>query len=179
MDGELGPAMYALPNNRMRAFVEATFDHPGANPTEWARVAGYAGTDNGGIRVQAHRLWHDARIQAAIFEEASRRFRGLAPFALDVMVQVAANPQANDAARIKAAQVLLDRGGFHGVTEQKITHKVLTDDREKLARLAILANKLGIDPSKLVGQRAAAQIEAPREAVDAEFKEVINIEDYV
>ena len=171
-EGQYGPKMEAL-TDMMRAFVEATFAFPGKNPTEWARQAGYAEGD--GLRVTAHRLWHDRRIQDAILEEAKRRYTGLVPLAQDRVVKVLLDPSSSGGEVLKAAQMINDRGGLHAVTEQHVTHTHIADDREKLARLEVIARKLNMPLDKLVGRSVAL----PRPAVDAEFAEVYNLEDLI
>lgn len=175
--GEYGPKMLQL-TKLQRRFVEASFLYPGKNPTEWARKAGYADSGNhahAGIRVQAHILWHDRRIQEAIREEAEKRLTGLLPLANQVHLEEMLNPQNSGSERLKAVQMLYDRTGLHSHTEQKVTHHHIMDDKEKIARLEALARKLGVPSEKLIGRTLALK----RPAVDAEFTEIVDVEDFV
>lgn len=152
-DSDLGPAMLAL-NMRQRLFVIAMLDSgSSASQTNSARLAGYA--DEGvGIRVRGHRLAHSPKVQAAILEEASKRLQAGTLVASGVLLEIASNPKARDADRLKAAAMILDRGGLGAVSEQRIsvTH---TDNRaEKLLRVVELARLTGQDPRALLGSMA-------------------------
>jgi phage terminase small subunit len=88
---EHGPAMRGL-TERQRNFVMAALADPEGNPTDWARLSGY--TDNGktGIRVLAHRLMRDPRIEAAIVEIARSHFTtGGAALAANNLLRIARN----------------------------------------------------------------------------------------
>jgi phage terminase small subunit len=159
----LGSRMRAL-NERQRRFVEALFGGGHANHTQAALIAGYTG-DNETVRVTAHRLAHDDKIRAAILEEAQRRMDSSGALVASVLIEIASDPTHKD--RLKAALALADRIGLHARTEHKITveHQ---DDKGKIELIKHLADKLGIDPGKLLGRAA--------EPVDVEFSEVMDIE---
>src|SRR5262245_53088381 len=73
-DAELGQAMLAL-NERQRKFVRAVIDlgRGGVvDNTKAAEIAGYSTNSRGALRVTAHTLAHDARIQAAVLEESRK-----------------------------------------------------------------------------------------------------------
>lgn len=74
-DIELGPAMRAC-SEMERKFVWAyvTGDE---NATDAARAAGYVDSNNGSIRVTAHRLMHRDRVLAAMEEVGRQSFRGM------------------------------------------------------------------------------------------------------
>jgi hypothetical protein len=65
------------------------------------------------------------------------------------------NTQSTGAERLKAAQLILDRGGFHGVTEHKSTVTHLGDDQDQMKRIAAMAAALGISAEALLGRRLA------------------------
>ncbi len=116
-DTQLGPAMAAL-NERQRQFVYAMFE-PGRNYSDAARAAGY--TDEGGIRVQAHRLAHNPKVQAAMREEAENLIGGVLPLAHASMVDILKNPAHQDHAKmIKHAQAL---AGITPTQRVEVHHK--------------------------------------------------------
>ena len=48
-------------------------------------------------------------------EAAARRIRELIPTALDTLAEVMTDPEASEASRVRAADSILDRGGFKAV----------------------------------------------------------------
>lgn len=161
-DGKLGPAMRAL-NDRQRAFVRALFDQGWKiSYTRAAKAAGYAdGGSLGGLRVQAHRLAHDEAVVAAVQEEGRRRLElGTIAAAGRVLAEVG-NKDANIA--LKAAGMLMDRGGLHAMSEHRsvVEHRS-SDDAEVLKRVVAKARQLGLDPQALLGRQGIV--------VDADFE---------
>lgn len=116
----LGPAMAAL-SAQQRAFVVAMFDM-GATYADAARKAGYA--DTGGIRVQAHRLAHNEKVQAAFREEAERRATGLLPIAHTMMAQIVANPSHPD--HFKAIRHSQALAGVSPTQKHEVIHRTDT-----------------------------------------------------
>ncbi len=117
----LGPAMAAL-NPRQRAFVVAMFDL-GADATyaDAARRAGYPDDGGTSIRVQAHRLAHSDRVQAAFREEAEKMAAGLLPLAHKMMADIARNPAHPDHFKaVKHAQAL---AGVSPTQKHEVVHK--------------------------------------------------------
>jgi hypothetical protein len=68
---EYGHAMAAL-SERQRKFVMALINYPGIRKNKAAELAGYQNSP-GGMRVVAHHLTHNLKIQAALREEAGKR----------------------------------------------------------------------------------------------------------
>lgn len=121
---EFGPAMLAL-TPMMRGFVLALLDQRGRRSnTAAARKAGYLNTE-GGMRVTGHRLSHDARVIAALHEEAGKRLETAAHIAASVVVDVMTNKDALNKDRLKAAGMLLDRTGF-GASQTINVNKTVT-----------------------------------------------------
>lgn len=170
---KLGEAMQALPNDKWRraviAYIEGgggTLGRADKGYTTALRAAGFRGTA-GSLRVSAHRFFQDARVQAALQEEARRRLVTLLPSALRAHEQIMADPSHKD--RLQAARSVMDRGGLHVVTEEKKTLEITFGPAER-ARAVMLARRLNIPLDQLVGVRAAKQI-AAQPAQDAEFEE--------
>lgn len=174
-EGVLGPAMRALPTDRMRAFVIALHEHALAGEESRVRAAesaGYRGTPNG-LAVTAYRLTHDEKVQAAIIEEGRRRMGSLVPLAMVRMKEVLLSGSKKE--WMKAADMLFDRVGLPRTTQHEVTTERKYSDEEKIARIVFIAEKLGLDPKTLLGNKApAAKVLNQPDAVDAEFEEVFD-----
>lgn len=159
-DTDMGPAMAAL-RPRQRAFVIAMLETGEDNHTRCAMMAGYGGTESS-IRVQAFRLAHDEKIQAAIVEQAGRRMKTGAIMATGTLLSIAKNPVHKD--QLKAAVEILNRSGLHAITETKHTVEHTINDKAMVAKVVELAKGLNIDPKVLLGQYGVV--------LDAEFTEI-------
>lgn len=160
--GEYGPAMAAL-SPLMRGFVLALIENPTAPRHEAARAAGYSPVSNLSLRVTAHRLMHDDRVIAAISEETGRKLRSSTLIASSFLERMMLDEGVSMKERAKVAVAILDRTGF-GAAQTINVNKTVTDRSGKavMARLQELANKHGLDATKLLGPAV----------VDAEFSEV-------
>lgn len=148
----LGPAMLAL-NERQRLLIKAVVDYPAMTHCDAARYAGYGGEKaaaNPDVMKQcAFQALSSEKMIAALQEEISRRFRSQgAIVGLNVMLEIAADPTHKD--RLRAADMLASRAGFHSVQEHRVTHTDQTGEEmvEKIRRLAVV---LGVDPARLLG----------------------------
>ena len=103
------------------------------------------------------RQLRNERVLAALREEVDKRFRSDTVIARGVLLEIALDPQHPAVARLKAATALLDRGGFHSMSEQRITvdHRDMTGDA-MIERIKALAVELGVDATKLLGSNATA-----------------------
>jgi phage terminase small subunit len=149
-DAKLGPAMAAL-TDKQRQFVLALIQ-TGCSQSKAAELAGYAGGPDT-WKAMGWRLAHDARVQAAIHEEAQKLIRTTAVMAIGVIEGLASNTKVKPEVRLKAATELLNRSGLHAQTEHKVTVDRQMDDRELVRRIASLAREQGLDPFKLLGSR--------------------------
>jgi phage terminase small subunit len=147
-DENLGPAMRAL-NPKQRAFVRAYIDYPLVTATQAARMAGYSDASEA-CKVKAHNNLHSPRVIAALNEELDRRFRVDAVIGRKVLIEIATNPDHPQ--RLKAAEALLNRGGFHTMSEQRIRveHTDMSGEA-MIERITKLALQLGMDPQQLLG----------------------------
>ena len=150
-------------NERQRAFVVAMLDRGGRDNTAAAREAGYGGESTTGIKVTAFRLAHDPMIQDAIREEAEKRLKAGAIMAVNTLLDIADDATTEKKDRLKAIEMIMNRTGLHATSEHKVnvTHSDPTRD-EMVKRITLLAQKNGLDPSKLLGGPTT----------DAEFTEV-------
>ena len=154
-DSDLGPAMRQL-TEKQRKFVQIYVEQPMRNGASTAAAAGYStgGKSGVGVRFEAYRLLRTERVLAAIREELDKRFRSDAVIGRSVLMEIALDKEHPQ--RLKAATALLDRGGFHSMSEQRISveHHNLTGDA-MIERIKALALELGMDATKLIGSNAA------------------------
>jgi phage terminase small subunit len=170
-DYKLGRAMLAL-NDRQRAFVVALLETGGANYTKAAMMAGYGtpSSSSASMNVIASRLAHDDRIQAAMLEEAQKRLGANTILCTSTLVNIINGelPGCTVKDRTKAIEILLNRTGLHALSEHKVKVEHSTvDDEEALRKIAFLAKRVGIDPSKLLGMGVATPA-----VIEGEFVEV-------
>lgn len=146
----LGDAMLSITENQ-RGFVVAMLETGGSNPTRAAAMAGFGGTDMS-TRQAAHRLMHNPAVLAAFREEADRRLRSGAILGASVMVEIASDAKHKD--RFKAADRLLASAGLMVEQTHRVIHEDNRSDTEIERAVAIMAQKFGIDPKKLLGHSA-------------------------
>lgn len=161
---DLGPAMRAL-TDRQRRFVVAFF-HTGRRELA-AHIAGYAG-DLGTnlLGVSAYSVWHQPKVQAAIKEFGeSSILGGLVPMAFSALEDALTRGDMKE--KTKAAQIVMDRTGFHAKSEQIVR----TPDKsriEQIKEIVRLCKEQGMDPRKLIGGAV--------DFIDADFTEVDKLE---
>ncbi len=167
---ELGPAMAEL-NERQREFVRkwVALGYQGeVDATEAAREAGYAKGSYGALRVAGHRLSHDPKVQAAILEVCRKEaVLAAAAVALPATISIALNKDFSPKDRLRACEMLFNRGGMPAMSEQKITVEHRADGSQLKAFAAQLALELGVSREKLLGWDGVT-IEAKAEEVSRE-----------
>lgn len=172
---DFGPAMRKLSTELQRKYVLIRVMQGKSNFAKAAELAGYSAVSEGSLRVTAHRLEHDPKIQAAIHEESLRQARHNLGSALvrasERVIDVMENPQNKAADTLKAASIIMDRMGLHQVTEHRSTVEHIGDSPETIERVRRLAATLGLDPEKLLGSRLNKQKPV---ITDAEFVEVLD-----
>src|SRR6185437_12437438 len=163
---EYGPAMQAL-SPMMRAFVLAVLDQRRRNNTAAARKAGYTNSEVG-FRVTGHRLAHDARVIAALHEEAGKRMETAAHIAAGVVVDVMTSPDAENKDRLKAAGMILDRTGYGASKTINVNKTVVRkmDLPAAAAKIAEFRQKFPEHFARIVGG------DAPAAVIEGEFTEV-------
>src|SRR5580704_4917942 len=150
-DDRLGPAMLAL-NPRMRAFVIGKVQG-GLDDTAAARAAGYADD-----RKQPWRLAHHEGVQAAILEEGRKLMRAHGPKSILTLVEIRDDKLRDAKDRIKCAIELLNRSGFHVVSEHHQHEHHHLSEAETDRRILALAAELGLPP-----EQARLMLVAPAE----------------
>lgn len=168
-DADLGPAMKAL-SPMQRAFVYATVEC-GGNATNAAEAAGYcANTAPEDRRTNltsiGSQLMRNPRVAAALVEEAQKRLLTGSFLAVEKLLQLVTEGNSQSI-QLRAAQALMDRTGMGPKSEHKVIVEHTRTDKEIVARITEISQRLGIDPQKLLGTRAPAQ-----EPIDAEFEEL-------
>jgi len=145
---EFGPAMSAL-TEPQRSFVLHYCDSGGINAAEAARRAGY-GNDTKSQAVTASRMLRLPRILAALREVADHRLKAGAIMAASAIVEIAGDAMHRD--RFKAATELLNRAGLvvEGVSRVIVEDHRTPEEIER--RIRDLAERLGIDANKMLGQ---------------------------
>lgn len=159
--------MLAL-NEARRRFAIAAVMYPLAKDWQIAKAAGYSSRSHGALRVQAHALFHDEKVLAAIRECADKEIRGSAMLGIATMKKIVRNDQHKD--QLKAAQTLVGLAGF--TIDQNINVNQTVRDESGAAIMAdikALAEKLGVPLTRLLEHKAS---EPARPVVDAEFTEV-------
>jgi phage terminase small subunit len=160
-DANTGPALAAL-NERQQLFVRALVE-TGCSNTRAAEMAGFSG-DRATLKATGWRLAHDARVQVAIHEQASRLIRSSAIMAVHVLEELASGSYYEPRVRLKAATELLSRSGLSAITEHHVQVEHTVNEAQQVASIRRLADQLGLDPAKLLGNVGYV--------VDAEFVEV-------
>lgn len=160
-DVKWGPAMAAL-TPKMRAFVTALLEDGTANATRAAAAAGYSPGNQEALRVTGHRLAHDSRVQAALQEEAGKRLGAGVVAAVNVVLEIAADPTNSANERLKAASMILNRAGLHEKTEHKVVvEQATTTLAEVIADIRAMALVIKADPRVMLEQAGIV--------IDAEF----------
>jgi hypothetical protein len=172
-EGELGPAMLALPTDRMRAWVDAVV-RLGAGHKVAAKIAGYSG-NAATLAVCGHRLAHDERVIAALAELARKMVRAATIASVRYLAGLVENEDADHRDRVKAAQLILDRGGLPAHTEHKLTIEDSRTDQQKIDELRAFAQRLRIDERTVLGEAgypADGLLPPPADVIDATFETV-------
>lgn len=191
---EFGPKMRLL-SVRHRAFVTSYVKHGVASQA--AREAGYQSgpasfVPNGrgkgaGLRNQASKLLDRKDVSDAIVEESTRRLASQLPVNL-ALVQKIADGSAGNAdhpirhnVRMKALELMIDRGGLGPKLQVEHTGEIVVSVRERWERIARMAAARGEDPQALLANlpeaervaiTSAIQLEIAGPVVEAEFQEV-------
>lgn len=139
----LGPAMAAL-TPLQRSYVTAKV-FLGLEDSNAARAAGYAESVAGHM---AHEIARREDVQAAILEEGRKLMRTQGPKSILALVEIRDDKTAKGADRIKAAIELLNRSGFHAVSETHQHTHVHMSEAEQDRRILALCADLGMSPDE-------------------------------
>lgn len=140
---DLGPAMQALTPMR-RNFVVAKV-YFGLSDAEGARAAGYAESVAGHM---AHEISHREDVQAAILEVGKGLLRSEGARSILTMVKIRDDDTVRPDVRLRAAEMIANRSGFHVTTEHhEHVHQHL-NEAEQDKRILALAAELGFSPDE-------------------------------
>lgn len=140
-EASLGPAMLAL-TSKQRQFVLAKV-FLGLNDMQAARFAGYAD-----VNAHAYHVAHREDVQAAILEEGRKLMRTQGPASIHTLVAIRDDAEQAGRDRLKAAVELLNRAGFHAISEHhEHSHQHLTEGQMD-KRILALAAELGMAPEE-------------------------------
>lgn len=143
-EDHMGPAMRRL-NERQRRFVCALSVFGGDQSRAYA-FAGYQNSTDAARRVNASRLANSDDIKEAIKEEAWRRLDYSSILAISTMVELASPSNPDRAVRLKAADMLSKRTGFHEKSEMIVTHQDNRTAKELIDFIQSTAARLGVTP---------------------------------
>jgi hypothetical protein len=163
-ESELGQKMLAL-TSKQRAFVLELRHGPAGYGSEIraARAAGYRGND-ASMKVTAHNVLHNPKVQAALVEVGGKIIRAQAFQSIRNTMEIANNLEHRDC--LKANLALMDRGGFavethHTVTVERPQMLIVTE--HVLERIRALTEKLGLAPPAVKQIEAVATVVADTE----------------
>jgi len=169
---QLGPAMRALVP-RQQAFVDCYLNHGIA--TRAYLEAGYSG-DQKYIKQEAYRLLHQDNVQAALQEQCRKRIVTTGPMTIGALEEIANPDNAGSYAakdRLRAIELLMNRGGLHATSEHKVTVEHKPDAAMLLKRLEAVGKTYGLDVSPLMAKFGGALLTGPTQDVeDAEFEDL-------
>lgn len=145
-EASLGPAMQALTAGQ-RAFVHGKV-HLGLTNAEAAKLAGYSSRSPHALEVASSQLAHNPKVQDAILEEGRKLMRVEGARSIRTLVTIRDDPEAENKDRIRSAVELLNRSGFHAVTESHHHEHVHLSEAEKDRRILALCAELGLSPEE-------------------------------
>jgi hypothetical protein len=138
---DLGPAMSAL-TPLERGFVIAKVYY-GLDNSNACRAAGYAestATD------RAYEISHREDVQAAILEVGKALLRGEGARSILTMVKIRDDERVRPDVRLRAAEMIANRSGFHVSTEHHEHFHHHVSEAEMDRRILALAAELGMSP---------------------------------
>lgn len=169
-------------NERQQNFVLALVQFgsgPGAR-AKCAASAGYAGTDNY-LRVQAHRLFHNKAVQAALTEVTDAHLGSFKLFAIQGIASMADSAR-DESVKLRAFLALADRTGYSAVQRIDVKHEDVNKTNDQILdgmvavvvkNPALLANIPEPRRSQVEAKIALLQKPDPvTDAVDVEFTTV-------
>lgn len=157
-DAAHGPAMKAL-TERQQKFVIALLDNGGRNLSRAAADAGYSVTGNS-AGTAGYNLAHHPKVQEALLEVSKARLRTYGLQASSFLAECIDNDGLSAKDRMRAALAIMDRTGLNAMTEHKTTIEHSVDPDALTERIRLLADKLNLDPTKLLGKPSAPILDA-------------------
>jgi phage terminase small subunit len=165
---EMGPCMRECTEMERRFIYALTIC--GGKAVDAALAAGYGAKSQtreqreDAARQAAYALMGRERVLNALNEEAKKRLRSGALIAADRLLELIHDPTLSKKDLARVTFELLDRAGLVVQQKVEVTHKT-EKEQHVVDEITKLAKGLGLDPTRLLGQRAEM-------IVDAEFTEV-------
>jgi hypothetical protein len=125
-----------------RAFV-MTKVHGGLDDVNAARAAGYTQAAKHAYRIARH-----PGVQDALLEEGRKLMRAQGPASILALVEIRDDKTVRPDTRVKAAVELLNRSGFHAVSEHHDHQHVHVSEAEQDRRILALCAELGMSPDQ-------------------------------
>lgn len=119
-------------NEKKKAFLDGFIETGSA--TKAARAAGYNNPAQRGMQLRDE-------LADEIRKRVHRRIDALAPMCLGVLVEIASDPESQQAVRVKAVESLLSRAGYDAT--QKIEQTNINDTRTDAELQQVLAGFIG------------------------------------
>lgn len=144
---DMGPALRAL-SPQHREFVLAYAD--GASITAAMRLAGFPEPT---ARTYGSKLIRRDDVTAALFELGRTLLKGEGARSIRTMIELRDDTTVAPPVRLKAAEAIANRSGFHLITESHEHHHVHMSEAEQDRRILALAAELGMsdaDAQKLL-----------------------------
>jgi hypothetical protein len=163
-EGEEGPCMARL-LPRQKNFVCEFVQNGGRNASEAYRRAGYE-CQPLDVAKRASELLHTEKIQLAIREHTEKQIASHGPMAVGTLISVLNNPTLKPADHMKAAEMLLDRGGYHAKTERKVSVSHSIDPADLAVKLRALSERTGMP----IPEHIQKMLPAP--PIDTAYQEV-------
>lgn len=160
--------LYEGLTEQQRIFVDTYVELGGGRgaPAAAARKAGYS---EASIHSLASQLLRNERVLSAIKRLTDRKFRAGAVMALSALIHIAENG-TTEAARLKAAEGILDRTGFGPRSTQDMNVN-LTDTRSQKEVIDAIAEKIN-QLKDLEPRIKELEYKPEVPVIDAEFSEV-------
>lgn len=168
-EDHMGPAMLRL-NERQRRFVCALSVYGGDQTRAYA-WAGYDNKSEGARRVNASRLANNDEVKEAIKEEAWRRLDYASLLAVSTMVELASPNNKDSTLRLKAADMLSKRTGFHEKSEMLVKHEDRRTTKELMDFIQMMSAKLGVQQLVGLSQPTPAAV-THQPVIDTTYEEV-------
>lgn len=148
---------------KQAAFVIAYLATGGSSHREAARAAGYTGADQS-LDNAAYLNLRNPKVLQAMREEADKRLQSGLILGASTLMELAKHSDT-DATRLKAATELLNRGGLALAIKHEHVVRDERSPKELEDVLVAFANKMGVEPQKLLGYDPSVPAE------DAEYTE--------
>jgi hypothetical protein len=110
--------------------------------------AGYSSVSPNAVDTQAYRISHHPGVQQAILEESQKLMRREGPKSIRTLVEIRDNKKNEPKDRTKAAIELLNRSGFHAISQHNVNVEHHLSEAETDRRILLAAKELGLSETE-------------------------------